>query len=203
MQKKVSSKSLVERGFHFKKRFMSKMFTFLLSSSFNEIGHHSTIIPPLRFANLKRIKLGNYVTIHSNCWIHTLLNSDDQSREPKIVFLDYVAIGMNSTISAAKKVIFEEHVFTAPNVYISDHRHRYEELSAPENVTNIAEVRIGAYTWLGQNAVILPGVQIGRNCVIGANAVVNINVPDYAVVAGVPAKIIKRYDSENGVWTKV
>jgi acetyltransferase-like isoleucine patch superfamily enzyme len=198
-----SSKSLIERGFHIRKRVISKLFTFILSSSLNEIGRHSTIIPPLRFANLKKIKIGNYVTIHSNCWIQTLMNDEENSEEPKIEFRDHVAIGMNSTISAARKIIFEEHVFTGRNVYVSDHRHKYEDLSIAEDIADISEVRIGAYTWIGQNAVILPGVQIGRNCVVGANSVVNKDVPDNSIVAGVPAKIIKRYDPVSEIWVRV
>lgn len=51
-------------------------------------------------------------------------------------------------------------------------------------------VSIGAYTFVGGGSTILPGVTVGKGCVIGVGAVVNKNVPDYAIVAGVPAKII-------------
>lgn len=50
--------------------------------------------------------------------------------------------------------------------------------------------RIGAYTFIGSGSYILPGITIGKGCVIGVNSVVTKDVPDYAVVAGVPAKII-------------
>ena len=50
-----------------------------------------------------------------------------------------------------------------------------------------------AGTWLGTGAVILPGADIGRNVVVAAGAVVRGNVPDYAVVGGVPAKVIREY----------
>jgi len=48
--------------------------------------------------------------------------------------------------------------------------------------------------WIGIGAVILPGVRVGRNAVVAANAVVTKDVPDYAVVAGIPARVIKRLD---------
>jgi carbonic anhydrase/acetyltransferase-like protein (isoleucine patch superfamily) len=54
-------------------------------------------------------------------------------------------------------------------------------------------VRIGAGTWLGTGAVVLPGSDIGRNVVVAAGAVVRGNVPDYAVVGGVPAKVVREY----------
>jgi len=55
-------------------------------------------------------------------------------------------------------------------------------------------INIGEDTWLGTNVVVMPGVQIGKCCVIGAGAVVTKDVPDYSVIGGVPAKIIKKID---------
>ncbi len=55
----------------------------------------------------------------------------------------------------------------------------------------IKPVRIGAWADIGVNAVILPGVTIGKGAIIGAGAVVNKDVPDFAVVAGVPAKFLR------------
>ncbi len=52
--------------------------------------------------------------------------------------------------------------------------------------------------WIGANAVILPGVTIGQHAVVAAGAVVTTDVPENTIVAGVPAKIIKRIDTENG-----
>ena len=61
-------------------------------------------------------------------------------------------------------------------------------------------VKIGSGTWIGVHAVIVGAVTIGRNCVVAANAVVTKDVPDYSVVGGVPAKIIKQYDLKLGRW---
>jgi acetyltransferase-like isoleucine patch superfamily enzyme len=61
-------------------------------------------------------------------------------------------------------------------------------------------VKIGSGTWIGVHAVIVGAVTIGRNCVVAANAVVTKDVPDYSVVGGVPAKIIKQYDLKLVRW---
>ncbi len=62
---------------------------------------------------------------------------------------------------------------------------------------------IGDGTWIGTNAVIVGNVKVGKNCVVGANSVVLDDIPDYCVVAGVPVKIIKMYNSKRGEWIRV
>ena len=62
---------------------------------------------------------------------------------------------------------------------------------------------IGNGTWIGTNAVIVGNIQIGKHCVIGANSVVTKDIPDYSVAAGIPAKVIKRYDFEEEEWVRV
>lgn len=57
-------------------------------------------------------------------------------------------------------------------------------------------MNIGDQTFIGMHAMVMPGVTIGKHCVIGANAVVTESIPDYCVAAGVPAKIMKRYDKK-------
>ena len=113
---------------------------------------------------------------------------------------------MGATISAVRKVVIGAHVVLARNVYISDHGHAFEDIRVPialQGIAKVAEVEIGDSTWIGQNACVLPGVQIGRHCVVGSNSVVTHDLPDFCVAAGVPAKVIKRYNEETQVWEKV
>jgi acetyltransferase-like isoleucine patch superfamily enzyme len=60
-------------------------------------------------------------------------------------------------------------------------------------------VEIGEGSWLGHNACVI-GARIGRHCVVGANAVVTRDVPDFCVLVGAPAIIIKRLDIDTGIW---
>lgn len=67
----------------------------------------------------------------------------------------------------------------------------------PKHPLTKGDIVIGNDVWIGQNAMILSGVHIGNGAIVGAGAVVSANVPDYAIVAGNPAKIIKfRFDAQ-------
>jgi acetyltransferase-like isoleucine patch superfamily enzyme len=179
-----------------------KIYTIFLSPLFYSIGSHVTISPPFRYANLSQVELGHHVVIHRDAWVQAV-GSHEADRSPRLILKDNVSIGMGATISAAKKIIFEEGVFTARNIYVSDHGHAFRDVSIPiksQGIGDIAEVKIGKDSWLGQNCVILPGVTIGRHCVIGANSVVNRDIPDYAVAAGAPAQIIRIHNQATGAW---
>jgi acetyltransferase-like isoleucine patch superfamily enzyme len=108
---------------------------------------------------------------------------------------DRCVIGRGSHIVAHQSIEIGDDVFTGPYVYVTDQNHSYTDVDAPVGrqwpVND--SVRIGSGTWLGTGAVILPGADIGRNVVVAAGAVVRGSVPDYAVVGGVPARVLKEY----------
>jgi acetyltransferase-like isoleucine patch superfamily enzyme len=119
----------------------------------------------------------------------------DLGPEPLVRVGDRCVIGRGSHIVAHHSIEIGDDVFTGPYVYITDQNHTYADVDVPvgRQWPVNSSVRIGAGTWLGTGAVILPGAQIGRNVVVAAGAVVRGAVPDYAVVGGVPAKVIKEY----------
>ena len=87
-----------------------------------------------------------------------------------------------------------DDVFTGPYVYITDQNHGYADPDEPigRQLPRNAAVRIGSGSWLGAGAIVLPGACIGRNVVVAAGSVVRGTVPDRCVVAGVPARIVRR-----------
>lgn len=107
-------------------------------------------------------------------------------------------IGERCRISIANSLDIGEKVRLSPNVYITDCDHEYRNISVPVIDQGIAQkgqtVSIGYGSYIGINAVIVGNVKIGKHCVIGANSVVTHNVPDYSVVVGFPAKVIKKCD---------
>lgn len=186
-------------------RLRTRLFTLLLSSQFKEMGADARISPPFRFYGLNQMSIGKGVIIHRDCWLQTIPTPDD-SDVAKLVIQSHAGIGMGASISAARQVVIGEYVLLARNVYISDHAHAFKDINLPimqQGLGGIAPVSIGRSSWLGQNAVVLPGVTIGQHCVIGANSVVKSSIPDYAMAVGAPARVVKLYNAETGRWEKV
>ncbi len=116
-------------------------------------------------------------------------------------------IGERCRISIAHSLVIGEKVLFSPNVYITDNDHEYRNIEVPVIDQGITtgnnRVRIGGGSYIGINSVIIGNVSIGNHCVIGANSVVTKDVPDYCVVAGTPARVIKKYNAETESWEKV
>ncbi len=116
---------------------------------------------------------------------------------PSIVIGDNVSFNSDCHIGAIDRITIGNNVLLASRVYISDHFHG--EISSEalavipilRDLYSKGPVVIGDNVWIGEGACILPGVTVGRNAIIGANAVVTKDVPENAVVGGIPAKIIK------------
>jgi acetyltransferase-like isoleucine patch superfamily enzyme len=119
----------------------------------------------------------------------------DLGPEPVLRVGDRCVIGRGSHIVAHHSIEIGADVFTGPYVYITDQNHSYADVEVPvgRQWPVNSGVRIGAGTWLGTGAIVLPGSVIGKNVVVAAGAVVRGKVPDYAVVGGVPAKVLKEY----------
>lgn len=114
-------------------------------------------------------------------------------------FGDNCSIGRNSFFVSRVGIDVGDDVTMAPNVYITDHNHRYDDVSLPvkQQWMSEAPVSIGAGCWLGAGAVILPGARLGRNVVVGAGSVVRGgDYPDFSVIAGVPAKVVRTHDAD-------
>ena len=114
----------------------------------------------------------------------------------------------NLHIGALESVIIGDDVLIASGVYISDHNHgsysgefhsNPSEAPVKRSLTS-SPVIIGNNVWIGERATILPGVSIGDGVIIGAGSVVTKSLPNFVIAAGVPAKIIKRFDAEKNIW---
>jgi acetyltransferase-like isoleucine patch superfamily enzyme len=95
----------------------------------------------------------------------------------------------------------------ASGVCIEDHHYVFDDVSDERPLKKqgfrVAPVVIEPGCMIGEHAVVLPGVTIGRNSWIGANAVVTDDIPPYSIAAGVPAKVIRRMDPATGRWQRV
>lgn len=156
------------------------------------------------------IDLGIGLTTGKGCRIEAF--SENVDREKKIVFGKNIQINDYVHIVAMQKVIIGDNVLLASHVYISDNSHGCYKCSevdtSPiippiERTYYVAPVEIGANTWLGESVFIMPGVTIGKGCIIGAHSIVNKDIPDYTIAVGSPAKVIKKFDFETNRWIRI
>jgi acetyltransferase-like isoleucine patch superfamily enzyme len=132
------------------------------------------------------------VVISDYAWLNA--KDDRGTSEPTLLIGEDCYIGRFVQINAWRCVNIGRQVLIADRVFISDADHRYLDAAVP--IKQQGDAYMGAVIledgcWIGIGAVILPGVTIGRNAVVGANAVVTHDVPARTVAAGVPARIIK------------
>jgi acetyltransferase-like isoleucine patch superfamily enzyme len=96
-------------------------------------------------------------------------------------------------------------VLFGERVLIADHDHGFENIEKPprdQRLSSGREVVIGENCWIGDGAAILAGTVLGRHVVVGANAVVRGEVPDFTVVAGNPARVVSLYDAAASKWRR-
>lgn len=130
--------------------------------------------------------------------------------EGKIIFGHDCHIGDYVHIVSSNEVRIGDNCLFASKIFISDTSHGgYDtEGCSPDIPPNdrpliYSKVEIGNNVWLGDNVVVLPGVDIGEGCIIGANSTVTKSIPSYTIAAGSPAKCIKKYDFGKLEWVKV
>jgi acetyltransferase-like isoleucine patch superfamily enzyme len=105
-------------------------------------------------------------------------------------------LGQECTISAFQRVAIGRECIIADRVMMIDFDHGVVEVERPIRLQGIykRDVIVGHNVWIGYGACILRGVTVGHNAVLGTSAVVTANVPDNAVVAGIPARVIRMRD---------
>jgi acetyltransferase-like isoleucine patch superfamily enzyme len=179
-----------------------RLWYFNNKAKFKGLGERSYIKSPLAISGHKNIEIGKNVFIGYKSWLAAVPLTG--SRECLLQIGDGCSIGNFNHIYATRRIVIGKKVLTADKIYISDNLHGYSNIDVAvidQPINQINDVYIGDGSWIGENVCIL-GVGIGKNCVIGANSVVNKNIPDYSVAVGNPAKIIKRYDFETKEWKR-
>ncbi|MBE6513369.1 MAG: galactoside O-acetyltransferase [Methanobrevibacter olleyae] len=103
---------------------------------------------------------------------------------------DNVFINSNCLMMARGGITIEDNVMLAANVQLLSNNH--DEYN--RQVLICKEITIKEGAWIGAGASIMPGVTIGKHAIVGAGAIVTKDVPDYAVVVGIPARVVKKLD---------
>ncbi len=164
------------------------------ASKFTHFGAGSVIcFPPAALYGEAGIAIGDGTLIGPWCSITAGMLPGQELVSDRILQIgDRCLIGRGSSLVAHLSVEIGDEVFFGPNVYVTDQNHTAADASLPIGAQFEPErpVRIGAGSWLGTNSVVLPGVQIGERCVVGAGAVVTRDLPDGSVAVGNPARLL-------------
>lgn len=153
------------------------------------------------------IAFGDGVGLSKDVWLNALPKPD--SFGPKIMLGNNVKIGRRCTISARNQIILEDSVLFGPQVLVMDHNHTFSDVEVPireQGITEGGRIIIERNCWFGFGAVVLCSsgeLTIGRNSVVGANAVVTRSFPPNSVIGGNPARLLRTFDSEEKQWVKV
>lgn len=172
----------------------------ILKPLYNSVGRFSYIAPALIILGRSKIKIGNKVRIMPNARIECIGEASE------LIIGDNISAGPNlSIISGSDNAlnIMSDTTISA-NVFICnvEHDYRYIDKHIMEQTLIKKKTVIGKGCFIGYGAMIQAGTILGQQCVVGANSVVKGIFPNFCVIAGNPAKIIKRYDSADGIWKK-
>ncbi|MEU6544941.1 acyltransferase [Streptomyces sp. NPDC046859] len=147
------------------------------------------------------IHLGSHCIVGEQVTLTAGLMPDlDLGPDPILRVGDGVVLGRGSHVIADTTVTIGSDCYFGPYVYVTSTNHSYDDPHEPigRQWPRMEPVEIGPGCWIGTGAVILPGATIGRNVVVAAGAVVRGTVPDHAVVAGAPARVVRRWTPEDG-----
>jgi carbonic anhydrase/acetyltransferase-like protein (isoleucine patch superfamily) len=171
---------------------------------FARFGDGSMIaFPPTVIFGEERIEIGAGTTIGPLASISAGMPSQMGMRgDPVITIGDRCSLGKGIGIVGHERIEIGDDIWTGHYVYVTDQNHGYEDVDLPigTQLWKNEPVSIGSGSWLGHGAVVLPGSTVGRHVVIAAGAVVaGIAVPDFSVVAGVPARVVRRLEGDRWV----
>lgn len=184
----------------FFKRMSNKFYTLWISNYVGLLGENVIIEKSCRLegGGLHNIYIGNRTRIQSHCILGCWQNYRSQSFSSSITIGENCNIGQYTQITACNKIQIGNGLLTGRFCLISDNSHgglSWEEADVPPAqrlLKSKGEVVIGNNVWIGDKASVLSGVHIGDNVIVAANAVVTKSVPSNCVVAGVPARIVKK-----------
>lgn len=166
---------------------------------YGALGSHSYLGKVLFIQRPKNFFIGNHVRIYPG------MRAEMTQEQGKIRILDNVSIGQNfHVVSYDSELVIGENTTISANVFVSNVNHDYHEINVHslEQKMIVKQTVIGGYCFIGYGAVILPGTRLGTQCIVGANSVVSGEFPDYCVIAGNPARIIRKYNPETKQWER-
>lgn len=165
---------------------------------FGKMGMPSYLGKPIFLKGIRHVFIGKKVRIFP----HLRMETQDGGT---IHIKDDVVISQNVHITSAGKLEIGKSSLILANVFITNIDHDYTEIGkhVVKQKIMVKDTQIGDYCFIGMGAAIMAGTRLGNQCIVGANSVVRGTFPDYCVIVGSPAKIVKKYNEETQIWEKI
>lgn len=184
------------------KRIKNNIYKWDRKNKLGKAGNHFEISQPFSIVGGKNISIGDNFFACASCHIEAWEQYGEQKLKPSIVIGNNVRMNEGCHLTAIQRIVLGNGILLGSRVLITDNSHGNNSLSecdippAERPLYSKGPVNIGDNVWIGDGAVILPGVTIGRGSIIGANAVVTKSVPEYTIVGGNPARVIRTMTKE-------
>lgn len=185
---------------------INRIYTMWMRKRFRQLD--SVLDYRVEIKNPQCISIGKNVQVQPYTWLCAMVNDLPRKNvfNPSIEVGNGTVIGRFAHITISNQLIIEENVLITEGVLISDTLHQYEDIHVPiikQPMGSLGPIILGTGSWICNGARVFGKVRIGKHSVVGANTYVDKDVPDYCIVAGLPPRIIKRYDFEKNQWIKV
>ncbi|WP_171635025.1 glycosyltransferase [Paenibacillus plantarum] len=175
------------------------------TARFHHFGENSNIQDGGQIYCPEGVYIGKNVSIRAHYYFNIV--TEDIETYPKIIIGDGCTSNPGFIISATNYVELGPHVEIDSNVFISDTGHHFrpvDNLALSQGIgANRNRVYIGEGTSIGEGAVIIGNLRIGKGSIVRPHSFVECDIPDYCIVAGTPARIMQVYDPESGNWIDV
>ncbi|HZL48637.1 MAG TPA: acyltransferase [Solirubrobacteraceae bacterium] len=148
-----------------------------------------------------KLEIGRHATLRIGRWAWLGHGTKIRVHEGEVSIGAKTVIGQECTISAFQHVSIGREGIVADRVMLIDFDHGVVEVERPIRLQGIykRDVRVGHNVWIGYGACILRGVTIGDNAIVGTSSVVTKEVPENAVVAGSPSRVIRMRDAPSSM----
>ncbi len=167
-----------------------------------ECGTRNIVRRPLR-VTWEHVSLANDCYIGPGCRIEGVAHYGGAKYCPNIRLGDRVSMEQRCTIVAASTLSIGSDTTISYDVMITDLDHEYEAIGTHilKQPIRVCRTSIGDNCFIGAGAKLLAGTTLGKQCVVGANAVVRGDFPDFSVLVGNPARLVRRYDGD--AWRRI
>lgn len=189
---------MIEKILNKIRRIQNFIFSQIIKTSFKAVGKNFFVEYPLRAVGGSHITLGDNFCSFGRLRLEAHDFHNGFRFSPQIIIGDNVSLNYDCHIGCINKITIGNNVLIASRVTILDHFHgeiNIEALNIPPSQREIISkgpVIIEDNVWIGEGVAIMPDITIGKNSIIGANAVVTKSFPPNSIIGGIPAKIIKQ-----------